>query len=61
MPTYEFRCGCGYEVSIMQRIDQTLTTPICAKCAEEMKRQYEVGAVKFNGKDFAINESKKGA
>ena len=54
--TYDFRCKCGYEISVMAKITDTVTPPICVACRQEMKRIYEVNAIQFKGEGFASNE-----
>jgi putative FmdB family regulatory protein len=56
MPTYDFRCECGAEVTVVQRIDQTLTPPVCIGCAKEMNRQFMPILTQFKGEGFYTND-----
>lgn len=56
MPAYDFRCGCGAEVTVVQRIDQKLTPPVCVGCAKEMKRQFTGITAQFKGEGFYSND-----
>lgn len=50
MPTYDFRCNtCDATATVATRLTETLTSPVCVKCALEMVRVYGVGAVTFKG------------
>jgi putative FmdB family regulatory protein len=50
MPAYDYTCAtCDQEVTIVARIDQTLTPPVCAKCAAVMKRKFWPIAAQFKG------------
>jgi predicted nucleic acid-binding Zn ribbon protein len=50
--TYDYRCSCGYEVTIVAKITDTVTPPICVACREVMKKDYTPPAVTFNGSGF---------
>jgi putative FmdB family regulatory protein len=53
MPAYDYTCSsCDQLVTIVARIDQTITAPVCAKCAAEMKRNYTPPLAQFKGSGF---------
>jgi putative FmdB family regulatory protein len=53
MPTYDYKCAtCNQEVTIVARIDQTVTPPICGACAAVMKRNYSPPLAQFKGSGF---------
>jgi putative FmdB family regulatory protein len=53
MPSYDYQCNtCEQSVTITARIDQTVTAPICAKCAAEMKRKFWPILAQFKGPGF---------
>jgi putative FmdB family regulatory protein len=50
MPTYDYTCAtCHQLVTIVARIDQTITPPICGACAAVMKRKFWPIAAQFKG------------
>jgi putative FmdB family regulatory protein len=53
MPTYDYKCStCEQAVTIVARIDQTVTPPGCAKCAAVMKRKFWPIVAQFKGSGF---------
>ena len=57
MPTYDYTCyECGTAAAITASITEAVKPPKCEKCKKAMSRNFGVGAIKFNGKDFAINQ-----
>jgi putative FmdB family regulatory protein len=53
MPAYDYTCAtCDQLVTIVARIDQTVTPPVCAKCAAEMKRKFSPILAQFKGDGF---------
>lgn len=55
MPTYLYKCSCGYEEEIKHGMSENLT-PKCIKCDTSMTRKPFVSAVQFVGTGFVSNE-----
>jgi predicted nucleic acid-binding Zn ribbon protein len=47
--TYDYRCSCGYEITIIAKITDTITAPICVACREVMKKDYSPPPIHLKG------------
>lgn len=56
MPAYEYRCTCGDQVTVIRSIADEENKPICAKCAQEMKRVFDKPVITFKGGGWAGND-----
>lgn len=59
MPTYEYRCTCGDQVTMIRSITDEENKPICGKCAKEMLRVFDKPVITFNGDGWAGTDDAK--
>lgn len=60
MPIYDYECkDCNVGSSVVARISDTITAPICTECGQDMVRKFNLGAVTFKGSGFYRTDRNK--
>ena len=53
MPTYQYACpGCPMTITITRSVESEEHKPICANCAQVMKRNFDAPPVHLKGKGW---------
>jgi putative FmdB family regulatory protein len=53
MPTYQYSCpGCPMTITITRSVESEEQKPICANCAQVMKREYDAPPIHLKGEGW---------
>jgi putative FmdB family regulatory protein len=60
MPTYDYKCrDCNNTATLITSIHEEIKIPICAKCKQDMIRDYKSPGVSFTGSGFYTTDKGK--
>lgn len=52
MPLYSFKCGCGYEETVLRSMRECNRAPVCVTCRSTMKRDFAAEPKGTLNKDY---------